>query len=119
MPAFFDLLTQETDPAVGVVLGHFVFAYIHPYMDGNGRMARFLMNLMMAASGYPWVVIPLAERELHGSPEKASVRGYCAVRRYACDSCGKTPGGRSASGCSEEVNLKPSSPHRLSEKDRE
>ena len=22
----------------GVVLGHFVFVYIHPYMDGNGRM---------------------------------------------------------------------------------
>jgi fido (protein-threonine AMPylation protein) len=74
MPAFFDLLTQETDPAVRVVLGHFVFAYIHPYMDGNGRMARFLMNLMMAASGYPWVVIPLAERGAYmAALEKASV----------------------------------------------
>ena len=37
MPAFFDLLREETDPAVRVVLGHFVFVYIHPYMDGNGR----------------------------------------------------------------------------------
>ena len=74
MPAFFDLLTEETEPAVRVVLGHFIFVYIHPYMDGNGRMARFLMNTMMAAAGYPWTVIPLPERKAYmASLEKASV----------------------------------------------
>jgi fido (protein-threonine AMPylation protein) len=74
MPAFFDLLAQETDPAVRVVLGHFIFVYIHPYMDGNGRMARFLMNTMMSAGGYPWTVIPLPERKAYmASLEKASV----------------------------------------------
>jgi fido (protein-threonine AMPylation protein) len=30
-----------------------VLQNIHPYMDGNGRMGRFLMNTMMAAGGYP------------------------------------------------------------------
>jgi fido (protein-threonine AMPylation protein) len=74
MPAFFDLLTEATDPAVRVVLGHFVFVYIHPYMDGNGRMGRFLMNVMMAAGGYPWTVIPLSERKIYMEAlEKASV----------------------------------------------
>jgi len=74
MPAFFDLLREETNPAVRAVLGHFVFVYIHPYMDGNGRMGRFLMNLMMAAGGYPWTVIPLAERKTYMEAlEKASV----------------------------------------------
>lgn len=74
MPVFFDLLREETDPAVRVVLGHFVFVYIHPYMDGSGRMGRFLMNLMMAAGGYPWTVIPVAERKAYmGALEKASV----------------------------------------------
>jgi fido (protein-threonine AMPylation protein) len=74
MPVFFDLLTEETDSAVRVVLGHFIFAYIHPYMDGNGRMARFLMNTMMAAGGYPWTVIPLSERKAYmAALEKASV----------------------------------------------
>jgi Fic family protein len=63
MPAFFDLLRAETDPAVRVILGHFVFVYIHPYMDGNGRMGRFLMNLMLAAGGYPWTVIPVERRD--------------------------------------------------------
>jgi hypothetical protein len=62
MPAFFDLLTNEPEPAVRVVLGHFVFVYIHPYMDGNGRMGRFLMNTMMAAGGYPWTIISVDRR---------------------------------------------------------
>jgi Fic family protein len=74
MPAFFDLLRDEPDPAVRVVLGHFVFVYIHPYMDGNGRMGRFLMNLMMAAGGYPWTVIPVTARKVYMEAlEKASV----------------------------------------------
>lgn len=74
MPAFFDLLRTEEHPAVRVVLGHFVFVYIHPYMDGSGRMGRFLMNVMMAAGGYPWTVIPLSERNAYmAALEKASV----------------------------------------------
>jgi len=74
MPALFELLREEEDPAVRVVLGHFVFVYIHPYMDGNGRMGRFLMNLMMASSGYPWTVIPLSDRKTYMETlEEASV----------------------------------------------
>jgi hypothetical protein len=74
MPVFFDLLRDETDPAVRVVLGHFIFVYIHPYMDGNGRVARFLMNVMMASGGYPWTVIPVGDRNAYmGALESASV----------------------------------------------
>ncbi|MDZ7633123.1 MAG: Fic family protein [Bacteroidales bacterium] len=39
MPVFFDLLKEEPEVSVRVVLGHFIFVYIHPYFDGNGRMA--------------------------------------------------------------------------------
>jgi hypothetical protein len=74
MPAFFDLLREEPDAAVRVVLGHFMFVYIHPYMDGNGRVGRFLMNTMMAAGGYPWTVVPVNERNIYvNALEKASV----------------------------------------------
>jgi fido (protein-threonine AMPylation protein) len=74
MSAFFDLLREEDHPAVRVVLGHFVFVYIHPYMDGNGRIGRFLMNVMMAAGGYPWTVIPLSARNIYMTAlERASV----------------------------------------------
>ncbi len=63
MPTLFELLEEEQSPAVRVVLGHFIFVYIHPYFDGNGRMGRFLMNVMMAAGGYPWAVVPVEKRD--------------------------------------------------------
>jgi hypothetical protein len=74
LPAFFDLLREEPEPSLRVVLGHFVFVYIHPYMDGNGRMGRFLMNVMLAGGGYPWTVIPLEKRDDYmAALESASV----------------------------------------------
>jgi Fic family protein len=48
-----------------------MFVYIHPYMDGNGRIGRFLMNTMLASGGYPWTVIPLNEREEYMSALEA------------------------------------------------
>ena len=75
MPAFFSLLKDEEEPAVKAVLGHFFFVYIHPYIDGNGRMGRFLMNAMLASGGYPWTVIPLETRnDYMATLEEASVR---------------------------------------------
>ena len=62
MPAFFDLLEQEREPGVHAVLGHWLFGYINPYPDGNGRMARFLMNAMLASGGYPWTVVRVEDR---------------------------------------------------------
>src|SRR5207248_2885253 len=76
MPTFFELLEREQEPAVRVVLGHFIFVYIHPYYDGNGRVGRFLMNLMLASGGYPWTVIPLQRRDQYmAALESASVGG--------------------------------------------
>ena len=75
MPALFDLLRDESDPAVRVVLGHFLFVYVHPYPDGNGRLGRFLMNLMLTAAGYPWTVIRVERRDVYmAALEAASVR---------------------------------------------
>lgn len=75
MPTFFALLADEEDAAVRVVLGHFLFVYIHPYFDGNGRIGRFIMNLMMASGAYPWTVIPVERRnEYMNALEAASVK---------------------------------------------
>jgi len=74
MPSFFNLLREEENAAVRVVLGHFMFVFIHPYIDGNGRMGRFLMNVMMASGGYPWTVITVDGRdEYMAALEQASV----------------------------------------------
>jgi len=74
IPTFFELLQNEKEPAVRVVLGHYFFVYIHPYMDGNGRMGRFLMNVMLASGGYPWTVVPIKQRGVYMAAfEEASV----------------------------------------------
>jgi hypothetical protein len=75
MPVFFELLKEESHPAVRVVLGHFIFVYIHPYMDGNGRTGRFLMNTMLSSGGYPWTIIPVDVRKIYmDALEEASVK---------------------------------------------
>jgi len=65
MPVLFELLESETEPSVRAVMGHFIFVFIHPYMDGNGRIGRFLMNTMLASGGYPWTVVPVEKREAY------------------------------------------------------
>lgn len=43
-------------------------------MDGNGRIAHFLMNTMLISGGYNWTVIPIEKRqEYMKALEKASV----------------------------------------------
>lgn len=87
MPALFELLENEPEASVRAVLGHFIFVYIHPYMDGNGRMGRFLMNVMLASGGYPWTVIPVQERTTYMEAlEKASagrdIEGFTKFLAY-------------------------------------
>lgn len=74
IPALFDLLENEPEPSVRAVLGHWLFTYIHPYPDGNGRTARFVMNAMLASGGYPWTVIRVEDRDAYlAALESASV----------------------------------------------
>ncbi len=63
MRSLFDLMEHEPAAGVRAVLGHWMFGYIHPYPDGNGRMARFLMNAMLASGGYPWTVVRVEDRK--------------------------------------------------------
>lgn len=74
MAALMECLEEEPDAFVRAVLGHWLFGFIHPFMDGNGRMARFTMNLMLASGGYPWTVIRVDDRQAYlAALESASV----------------------------------------------
>ena len=80
--AFFEQLHEQPNPAVRAVLGHFVFTFIHPYMDGNGRIARFLMNAMLASGGCPWTIIRVSRRnDYMAALEAASCDGN--IRPFA------------------------------------
>lgn len=43
-------------------LAHFKLVHIHPFVDGNGRTARLLMNLILMADGYPPTIILNTDR---------------------------------------------------------
>ncbi len=82
MPALFDLLEHEPEASVRAVLGHWLLGYIHPYPDGNGRIARFVMNAMLASGGYPWTIIRVDDRARYmASLESASA--HMDIRPFA------------------------------------
>ena len=45
-------------PIEFAALAHQKFVYIHPFVDGNGRVARLLMNLMLLRAGWTLAIIP-------------------------------------------------------------
>lgn len=65
MHTYFSLLETEPEAAVRAVLGHFFLGYIHPFIDGNGRIARFLMNAMLASGGFPWTITRVENRKAY------------------------------------------------------
>jgi Fic family protein len=44
---------MEYEPVIRVAIAHHGFEAVHPYTDGNGRVGRLLLNLMLIGEGYP------------------------------------------------------------------
>ena len=58
-------VTQHRDQGDAVLVAcaaHAWFAQIHPFIDGNGRTARIIMNLILMKKGYPIAIIEKGER---------------------------------------------------------
>ncbi|XP_038619682.1 protein adenylyltransferase FICD [Tachyglossus aculeatus] len=49
-------------PVEFAALAHYKFVYIHPFVDGNGRTSRLLMNLILLQAGYPPITIRKEQR---------------------------------------------------------
>lgn len=45
------------------ILVHLWFVWVHPVPDGNGRIARFLMNTALIGGGLPWLTIRVEQRD--------------------------------------------------------
>ncbi len=46
-----DGLAEGADPMAAAAVASFGFVYLHPFMDGNGRLSRFLIHRQLARSG--------------------------------------------------------------------
>ena len=51
-------IQKSNHPVVAAAFIHLRFVQIHPFVDGNGRVARLIMNFILLKKGYPIVVIP-------------------------------------------------------------
>jgi Fic family protein len=67
---------QELHPVELAAEAHYRLVTIHPFVDGNGRSARLLMNMILLMSGYPAAIIRKRDRLAYiGSLEKAQLGG--------------------------------------------
>jgi len=64
MNLFIEWLGSQTleNSILLAALVHLKFVSIHPFIDGNGRTARLLMNLVLLQNGYPQAIIKVANR---------------------------------------------------------
>ena len=53
---------QNLHPIERAAMVHVIFVGIHPFIDGNGRTSRLLLNLELMKNGYPPVVIRTENR---------------------------------------------------------
>lgn len=73
---WYDEMKDTLHPVELAALFHFKYVYIHPFIDGNGRTGRLLMNLILLRNGYPIAVIKNEDRsEYMKALETASVDG--------------------------------------------
>ena len=65
-----DMINVENHPSLELVTApkvfakvHAAIAHIHPFWDGNGRIARLLSNIPLLRAGLPPIVIPVVQRQ--------------------------------------------------------
>ena len=54
---------KEYHPFEMAVIFSMKFVSIHPFIDGNGRMSRLLMNFILKKNKYPWINVYMKQRE--------------------------------------------------------
>ncbi len=62
-----ELKTKKNHPLIFAAGLHYQFIRIHPFDDGNGRMARILMNIALQIHYFPPVIVKVTDKERYYS----------------------------------------------------
>ena len=76
--AWFEANSQTLHPVLLAAEMHERIVTIHPFIDGNGRTSRLMMNLILLSNGYPLANIQGdidSRRAYYDALEKANLQG--------------------------------------------
>ena len=68
---------SKLHPSTLASLAHFKFVKIHPFVDGNGKIARLLLNLILLQNSYPVVIVPVILRSEYITSLKNGETAFC------------------------------------------
>jgi Fic family protein len=78
LPALLQRTTRsELHVAMRAAELHYNLVAVHPFIDGNGRTARLMMNHLLLASGYPFAIIEVQTRAKYLEALEAANGGRC------------------------------------------
>jgi hypothetical protein len=88
LAAGFERYAQLDDPFARAAFVMFLVSEVHPFDDGNGRVARLMMNAELVAADQVRIVIPTVYRSnylmaLRGLTQNANARSYVAMLDFA------------------------------------
>ena len=73
---------NETHPLVKCALFVYDFVSIHPFQDGNGRLSRLILTLLLLKNGYKWIQYVSFEHEIESrKTEYYRVLRNCQAQR--------------------------------------
>jgi Fic family protein len=75
---------DTTHPVLTAARAHLDFVFIHPFIDGNGRVARLLMNLILLQEGYNMALIPPMLRADYITSLEAARKNHEAFLALIC-----------------------------------
>ena len=69
-----DTFNNSSKELVDILKFKLDFVRIHPFMDGNGRLSRLIMNGLLTAKGYPRIIIRNQDKGFYYDAIEASLK---------------------------------------------
>jgi Fic family protein len=84
---WFGISRQKLHPIELAAKLHYQLVFIHPFLDGNGRTARLLMNVILMRKGYPLAIILKNDRKKYYQVlQQADKNNYPPLIRFVARS---------------------------------